>query len=138
MEAYTAAGIHRKKLVIGLPLYGRAFTNTAGLGQPFQGIGEGSWEQGVWDAKVLPKAGAKEHWDDEAKASYSYDESARMLVSYDSKRAADWKTHWIKHEGLGGAMWWESSGDGVGDASLISTVSGQKGVDMSELIVSLL
>lgn len=108
--------------MIGCPLYGRAFTNTSGLGQPFQGVGEGSWDQGVWDYKVLPKPGAKECWDDEAKASFSYDESARTLVSYDSKRAAEWKARWLKHEGLGGAMWWEPSGDRQGDGSLISSV----------------
>ena len=121
--AYKAAGIHPSKIVIGLPLYGRAFTNTAGLGQPFQGVGEGSWESGVWDAKALPKAGAEECWDEDAKASYSYDKAARTLVSYDSKRAAGWKADWIKQEHLGGAMWWETSGDSQGDASLITHVS---------------
>ena len=123
IKDYLAAGIPASKLVIGMPLYGRAFANTSGPGSPFQGTGEGSWEQGVWDAKVLPRPGAKEQWDGEAKASFSYDDGKKVMVSYDSKRAAEWKAEWVRREGLGGAMWWETSGDHEGKGSLISTVS---------------
>ena len=122
VQAYRAAGIPSSKIVIGMPLYGRAFTNTDGAGKPFQGVGEGSWEQGVWDAKTLPLAGAREVWDDEAKASWCFDDGKRVMVSYDSKQAAEWKGEWVRREGLGGAMWWESSGDYQGNRSLISAV----------------
>ncbi|KAF2011760.1 glycoside hydrolase family 18 protein [Aaosphaeria arxii CBS 175.79] len=119
---YTADGIPSDKIVLGMPLYGRAFTNTKGLGQPYEGVGEGSWEKGIWDFKALPKDGAQEMYDEESGASYSYDEGTQTLISYDTADMARKKVDYIKNKGLGGAMWWELSGDREDEGSLISTV----------------
>ena len=102
--------------------YGRAFANTDGPGKPFSGTGEGSWEQGVWDFKALPKDGATEYTDEDVGASWSYDEGRRVMVSYDTKEISKRKVDFIKNHRLGGAMWWESSADRQGNESLISTV----------------
>ena len=108
VQAYKAAGIAPSKIVLGMPLYGRAFMNTHGPGQSFSGVGEGSYEPGVWDYKVLPKAGAAEKWDQESNSSYSFDAAQNMMVSYDSPQAAQVKAKYIRDQGLGGGMWWET------------------------------
>lgn len=123
IEYYKDQGISPSKIVLGMPLYGRAFASTDGLGQPFSGTGEGSWEQGVWDFKALPQQGAKEMVDKKIGASWSFDAEKRLMVSYDTKELAQQKAEYIKKENLGGAMWWESSGDRKGEESLIATVS---------------
>lgn len=122
VEYYKSQGIAAHKIVVGMPLYGRAFENTDGLGKQYQGVGEGSWETGVLDFKALPQAGAEERYDAEAGASYSYDPARRKLVTYDTIGMAIKKAEWIKDQHLGGAMWWESSADRTGEQSLIRNV----------------
>ena len=119
---YKAQGVHASKIVIGMPLYGRAFENTIGLGHTFSGVGEGTWENGVHDFKTLPLPGAQVQYDEDAGASYSYDPAKKQLVSFDTVEMARKKAEWIKGQGLGGAMWWESSADKAGGESLIGGV----------------
>lgn len=121
LEHYTRH-VDPSRIVLGMPLYGRAFENTAGVGRPYSGIGEGNWERGIYDFKSLPLPGAKEYYDHEAGASYSYDEGKKMLVSYDTVAMARDKALYVRNHRLGGAMWWESSGDKKGSESLIGNV----------------
>ncbi|KKZ60553.1 chitinase [[Emmonsia] crescens] len=131
VSAYIAGGVHPKKLVFGLPLYGRAFEQTNGPGHSFQGVGEGSWENGVWDYKVLPQAGSEEANDFELLASWSYDVNGKKMISYDTPAIAWAKADYIRRRGLGGGMWWELSGDcplGSERSLIRKTVEGLGGV----------
>jgi chitinase len=84
---------------------------TTGPGEPFSGVGGGSWEQGVYDYRALPLPGSYMHRDEKLLASWSYDYDKKEMVSFDSEEVAQWKGEWIAKEGYGGAMYWELSGD---------------------------
>ncbi|KAJ5360995.1 hypothetical protein N7541_001839 [Penicillium brevicompactum] len=142
----NVGGVPPSKIVMGMPLYGRAFENTDGPGAPFSGVGQGSWENGVWDYKALPRPGAEEQFDEESGASWCYDGSSRTMVSYDTPYMARLKADYIRQRGLGGGMWWESSGDKGGreanaaDGSLIGIfvdgIGGEDALDQAENALS--
>lgn len=112
-----------RKLILGMPLYGRSFANTAGLGQKFNGSGDGTWEAGVLDYKVLPLNGSTVYTDKKLMAAWSYDNKTRQFVTFDTPEVQTLKTKYLKSEKLGGAWWWDSSSDRSDDKSLVGTVS---------------
>ena len=122
IDYYTSHGVASYNIVLGIPLYGRAFTDTSGPGQLYNGVGVGSWGDGVWDYKALPHTGCKVANLDQEAASYCYNPGSRLFISYDTPEVARKKGEYIKSKGLGGGMWWELSGDKQGDDSLITTV----------------
>ena len=111
IQWYIAQGVPRSKIVMGIPLYGRSFMNTEGLGKSFSGMGPGSWEQGVYDYRALPLRNSQVHHDQHAIASWSYDAQKKEMISFDTEQVGSWKGAWIKEEGLRGSMFWELSGD---------------------------
>ena len=137
---YVGQGVRPHKILIGVPLYGRAFEDTAGLGQPFSGVGAGGpnpagvkQQEGVWWYNTLPRAGAEELWDDTARASYSYDAGTREFITYDNVQSAVNKGHYVIGRGLGGAFYWEARGDRAGEQSLVSVMGATMGhLDSSE------
>jgi len=124
---YVAKGIDVNKIMLGLPLYGRSFESTPGMGQTYNGVGQGSIQSGVWLHKDLPRAGAQEEFDDVAGASFSYDSGSKELISYDNLRSTNHKALYLKRKGMGGAVFWEASGDRAGEQSLVGSMAGQLG-----------
>jgi chitinase len=124
---YMAKGISPRKIMLGLPLYGRSFESNTGLGQTYNGVGQGSIQSGVWLYKDLPRAGAQEEFDDVAGASYSYDAGTHELISYDNVRSTKHKAQYLARKNLGGAVFWEASGDKSGETSLVGTMASSLG-----------
>ncbi|OJD22946.1 hypothetical protein ACJ73_05705 [Blastomyces percursus] len=113
------AGLSPSKINIGIPLYGRAFCDTEGLGSSFNGVARGSWEDGIWDYKDLPLPGSIEYYDSDAAGWYSYDKEKKIMVTYDSVCSAQEKADYVKQKGF---MYWEASGDKTGKKSIIKAV----------------
>ncbi|KIY62296.1 glycoside hydrolase family 18 protein [Cylindrobasidium torrendii FP15055 ss-10] len=104
-------GVSPANLIIGIPLYGRSFMNTQGPGQPFNGIGPGSREAGVYDYRALPLPGTHIFRDEQMGASWVHDYNKKEMISFDDEQVGHWKGKWIRKMGLGGSMFWQLSGD---------------------------
>ncbi|XP_006456110.1 hypothetical protein AGABI2DRAFT_188164 [Agaricus bisporus var. bisporus H97] len=119
VQHYVSSGATSSKINLGMPLYGRAFEATNGLGQSYSGIGPGTIEAGIYSYETLPLAGAQVFENTTDVSSYSYDSSKRELVSYDTPNIIKLKAQYVNTKGLGGSMFWELSTDKVGSGSLI-------------------
>lgn len=127
VEDYLSHGIDPNKIVLGIPLYGRSFMNTDGLGQPFDGLGEGSIEKGIWLYRDLPRPGASVHTNEDIIAAHTYDPLTKELVSFDNVETAKMKANYLMDRDLGGAVFWEASGDRAGKQSLVRTLAREMG-----------
>ncbi|KLU85768.1 chitinase 1 [Magnaporthiopsis poae ATCC 64411] len=123
---YVAAGVSPAKINVGLPLYGRSFDKTAGLGMPYTPSTAGSFEgqAAIWLYRDLPRQGATVLYDDVAKASYTFDSSTGQLITYDDDRSGQYKARYIREKGLGGVMFWEASQDRNDSGSLVRSMTG--------------
>ena len=122
VRQFLAAGVDPKKLVLGVPFYGRGWSGVpatnGGIGQLSSGLPQGSYEPGVFDykdlvARITAQPNVYEVFEDtDAEASFIYAPAASGLwVSFDDTVITQRKVDYIKALGLGGAMFWELSGD---------------------------
>jgi len=113
-----------ERIVMGQPLYGRAFADTEGYNKPYNGVGD---NQGIRLYKDLPASGPTVHEDLTIGASYSYDPATKEFVAYDTPGVTKVKSKYIKDNKLGGAMWWDLSTDKTGADSLVSIAASELG-----------
>lgn len=120
VEATLQAGVPPPKLVLGVPFYGYSWKQCGaaehGQMQDCQGKGRGTWEDGVLDfsdidSKLVNKNGFVRYWNDAIKAPYLFNADTGEFVSYEDTESLGYKISYIKQHGLGGAMFWELSGD---------------------------
>ncbi|RKP46270.1 chitinase [Cohnella endophytica] len=120
VQGHLDAGVPASKIVMGTPFYGHGWANCAtggnGQYQSCSGVSNGTWEAGSFDysdleANYINKNGYVRYWNNTAKVPYLYNSSNRTYISYDDAESFGNKTAFIKSKGLGGAMFWEFSGD---------------------------
>ncbi|KAJ9124751.1 hypothetical protein QFC24_003119 [Naganishia onofrii] len=100
---YRSRGVPSQKIVLGIPLCGRRFQNTAGIGQRFNGVGE---NEGIVPYRELQTEGGQVVEDPQMGSSYFFNPRSRELVTYDSPNIAVAKAQYINRNQLGGAMFW--------------------------------
>lgn len=129
VQAYLDGGVPAHKVVVGVPFYGRGWSGvpatSSGLFQPSTGLPPGTWEAGVFDYHDLAAnyvTPATRHFSDEAKVPWLYDPATGVFISYDDAESLGAKTAYIRDHDLGGAMFWELSGDDPA-STLLSTLA---------------
>ncbi|MFJ4524822.1 glycosyl hydrolase family 18 protein [Streptomyces sp. NPDC088810] len=120
MAAFKAIGVPAKKLLIGIGFYGRGWTGVTqdAPGGTATGPASGTYEQGIEDYKVLksscPATGTV--------AGTAYAHCGSNWWSYDTPATIAGKMSWAKAQGLGGAFFWEFSGD-TSNGELVNAIS---------------
>ena len=119
-QAYIDAGVPSDKIVIGIPLFGRGWqgikNNTLnGYLQPTSSlIPNGTWETGVFEYDHLKKDFIPTYtcyFDHQSKASFLYNSSTSIWISYEDLESLNWKIKYIKDRRLRGVYFWELSSD---------------------------
>lgn len=121
IRTYLEAQAPARKLLLGIPYYGRGWTGVPdvnrGLYQPGTAA-PGTWEAGVEDYKVLKALPGPRYFDGSAAATWFYDGST--FWSYDDEHAIARKTGYVRQHHLGGTMVWELDAD---DGTLTAAIA---------------
>lgn len=110
-------GVDPKKLLLGIPVYGRSFLASSKPGEQYSGVGG---EDGVFDYNDLPRPGAKEHHDEKSGAAYCSGGDGGF-VTYDTTKTVQMKAKFASKMRLGGLFYWQMASDARGPRSLIET-----------------
>ncbi|WP_181773657.1 glycosyl hydrolase family 18 protein [Amycolatopsis pittospori] len=109
IQKLKAKGVPANKLLLGIGFYGRGWTGVtqATPGGTATGAAPGTYEAGIEDYKILknscPSTGTI--------AGTAYAKCGNNWWSYDTPATINGKMGWTKNQGLGGAFFWELSGD---------------------------
>jgi chitinase len=111
VQSFLAEGVTPDRLVVGVPFYGRGYRGVPeennGLYQPFSDMFFANYHVLVDETLQT----AERHWHDEAGVPWLYDADSGSMVSYEDPESIAGKAAYIVEHGLGGAMFWELTGD---------------------------
>ena len=122
VREYEKAGVPARKIVLGVPFYGKSWVDVPdqdhGLFQP------GKQAPGTYlpysSFEGLMKSGYIRYWDSAAKAPYLYNEDTHTFITYEDPESLKNKCEYVVDHHLGGVMFWEYFGDP--SLSLVNTI----------------
>jgi len=111
---HLAAGVPPRKLVLGVPLFGRGWCGVEprndGLHQPVEAF-IGSIPYSILVRAYINQPGFTRRWDSAVHAPYLWNPSSGIFVSYEDPESIRDKVRFVKRHHLGGVMYWEQSED---------------------------
>jgi chitinase len=113
VHEYESAGVPPGKLVLGVPFYGKSWTQVPdqnhGLFQPGR---EAPNTYLPFSALTsLQNSGYTRYWDSNASAPYLYNHDTQSFISYDDPESLKKKCEYVIDHKLAGVMFWEYTGD---------------------------
>jgi chitinase len=117
VEYLQAHGVPPKKILIGIPVYGRSFLGVTGVGQPLRGEGG---ENGIFEYKDLPRPGTEEITDRKLGAAFCVGGDGGF-VSYDNPETVKMKAKFAKERKIAGLFYWTGTYDADTPRSLVET-----------------
>ena len=115
IDYYQKKGVDTKDIIVGLPLYGRNWTNVAagtnnGLNMPGTAKADDGTHYKLLNQKL--KNGEYTYtFDESAKVPYLYNSQTKEFFTYEDTKSIQAKTDYVKQLQLGGAFFWEIPGD---------------------------
>jgi chitinase len=113
-------GVPAGKVLLGIGFYGRGWTGVTqdAAGGSASGLAPGTYEPGIEDYKVLKTRCPARR----SVGGTGYGHCGSEWWSYDTPRTIAAKMAYVKRQGLGGAFFWELSGD-TADGELVKAVA---------------
>lgn len=117
VKAFVKAGVPAAKILLGVPFYGKAWSDVAdahhGLFQPGKAASGGDLPYGAITGTMLGH-GFTRYWDDASSVPYLYSAEKREFVTYEDPESIATKCDYVLHHGLGGIMFWNYFNDPSG------------------------
>ncbi|WP_309109730.1 glycosyl hydrolase family 18 protein [Saccharothrix sp.] len=120
VNAYLEAGVHPRKITVGLAFYGRGWQGVQDGGkkgewQPATGAAPGQFQEEAgtrgYSNLIAGVPGCTVYHDEAAVATSCFTGNGGQWWTFDDVWSIQKKTAWLKSRGLLGAMIWEMSGD---------------------------
>jgi len=116
VEMFLEAGVPKRKLVLGVPFYGRSWGEVSGVNNGLFQSGKAA--MGVHfsypDLPNLLATGFVRHWDATASVPFLYNPQTQVFVTYEDPQSLAAKCRFVNQRGLGGVMFWEYFNDSTG------------------------
>jgi len=119
VHEFLAAGVPARKLVLGVPFYGRAWGEVEPVDKGLYRPGKTTTEQiatgyGALSTQLVNQGGYERVWDAKASAPYLWNAEKRIFISYDDPQSLRAKCRYVRERGLAGVMFWEYYADRTG------------------------
>ncbi|MGA2834668.1 MAG: glycoside hydrolase family 18 protein [Terracidiphilus sp.] len=124
VKLFEQAGVPSRKLILGVPFYGRAWADVGGAGNGLYQPGRKAdmWANYSDIAGNLLNNGFVRYWDNVSSVPWLYNPDKRVFISYEDRESILLKCHYVLDHRLGGVMFWEYTGD-TPDHALLEAIN---------------